>query len=63
MLDMLWKALDRAVNLCWVLAQRDAAFQAVLRRSLRGRDARSGLIIDAISINRRRWLWALDTTS
>ena len=28
MLDMRWKALDRAVNLSWVPAQGDAAFLA-----------------------------------
>ena len=32
MLDMRWKALERAVNLSWVSAQGDAAFLAFSRR-------------------------------
>ena len=56
MFDMRWKALDRAMNLSEVPAQGDAAFQAFLRRSLWGPRARSGLLSDVISLNRRRWL-------
>ena len=63
MIDMRWKALGRAVNMGMVSAQGGAAFQAILRRSLRGRSAPSGLLNRAISLNRRHWLWALDTTS
>ena len=36
MLDMLWKALDRAVNLSQVPAQGDAAFQAFFSDALLG---------------------------
>ena len=56
MLVMRWKALDRAVNLSQVPAPGDAPFQAILRRSLKGRRARSGLLNRAIALNRRRWL-------
>ena len=62
MLDMRWKALDRAVNLSQVPAQGDAAFQAFLLRSLRGENARSDLLLAVIPLNRRRWLWAFSTT-
>ena len=56
MLDMRWKALDRALNLSQVAAQGDAALQAFLMRSLRGESARSDLLNRAIPLNRRRWL-------
>ena len=56
MLDMRWKALDRALNLSQVAAQGDAAFQAFLLRYLRGESARSDLPKDVTDLNRRRWL-------
>ena len=56
MLDMRWKALDRALNLSQVAAQGDAALQAILLRCLRGDNARSDLLKDVIDLNRLRWL-------
>ena len=56
MLDMRWKALDRAMNLSLAPAQGDAALQAFLLRSLWGPRARSGLLFTAMPLNRRRWL-------
>ena len=43
MLEMRWKAPNRAVNLSQVAAQGDAALQVFLLRCLRGENARSGL--------------------
>ena len=56
MLDMLWKALDRALNMSQVAAQGDAALRAFLLRSLRGEGSWSDLLNRAIPLNRRRWL-------
>ena len=56
MLDMLWKALDRALNMSQGAAQGDAVLRAFLLRSLRGESARLGLLSHAIPLNRRRWL-------
>ena len=56
MLEMRWKALDRAVNLSQVPAQGDAALRAFLLRSLRGEGARVDLLNRAIPLNRRRCL-------
>ena len=56
MLDMLWKALDRALNMSQGAAQGDAALRVFLLRSLRGESARSDLLNRAISLNRRRCL-------
>ena len=56
MLDMLWKALDRALNMSQAAAQGDAVLRAFLLRSLRGESARLGLLSHAIPLNRRRWL-------
>ena len=56
MLDMRWKALERAMNLSQVSAQGDAAFQAFLLPCLRGENARSDLLLTVIPLNRRRWL-------
>ena len=56
MLDMLWKALDRALNLSQAAAQGDADLRAFLLRSLRGESARVDLLSRAIPLNRRRWL-------
>ena len=56
MLDMLWKALDRALNMSQGAAQGDAVLRAFLLRSLRGESARVDLLSRAIPLNRRRWL-------
>jgi len=56
MLDMLWKALDRALNMSQAAAQGDAALQVFLLHSLWGPRARSGLLNRAIPLNRRRCL-------
>ena len=56
MLDMLWKALDRALNMSQAAALGDAALRAFLLRSLRGESARVDLLSRAIPLNRRRWL-------
>ena len=56
MLDMLWKALDRAVNLSQVPAQGDAAFQAFIATLSLGSERQGNLLNDVISLNRRRWL-------
>ena len=62
MLDMLWKALDRALNMSQAAALGDAGLRAFLLRSLRGESARVDLLWTVIPLNRRRWLWAFDTT-
>ena len=56
MLDMLWKALDRALNMSQGAAQGDAALRAFLLRSLRGESARVDLLWTVIPLNQRRWL-------
>ena len=56
MLDMLWKALDRALNMSQAAAQGDTFLQALLGRSLRGESARVDLLSRAIPLNRRRSL-------
>ena len=56
MLDMLWKALDRALNMSQGAAQGDTGLRAFLLRSLRGESARVDLLSRAIPLNRRRWL-------
>jgi hypothetical protein len=54
MLDMLWKGLDRAMNVSSVPAPGEAAFQAFSRFSRRSRSALSGLLNRAIALNRHR---------
>ena len=56
MLDMRWKALDRAMNSSYFLAQGDAAFQASFAALSLGSERQGNLLNDVISLNRRRWL-------